>query len=103
LGRGRRGLHFAHGAGFAAGRALLGLAAGVHLIAAFFTGKDRHDKTSSGQRRWEIARILARAEACGYKNSRFYWASSKIGFSVILNGVKDLNLLKIRDSSLRSE
>jgi hypothetical protein len=29
--------------------------------------------------------------------------SCKTGFSVILNEVKDLNLLKIRDSSLRSE
>jgi hypothetical protein len=30
-------------------------------------------------------------------------SSGKIGFSVILNEVKTLNLLKIQDSSLRSE
>jgi hypothetical protein len=30
-------------------------------------------------------------------------AISKPGFSVILNAVKDLNALKIQDSSLRSE
>jgi len=30
-------------------------------------------------------------------------ASGKTGFSVILNEVQDLNLLKIRDSSLPSE
>jgi hypothetical protein len=39
---GRRGFHFAHGAGLAAGRAFLGFAAGIHLIAAFFAGKDGH-------------------------------------------------------------
>jgi hypothetical protein len=38
-----RGLHLAHGAGLAAGRALLGLTAGFHLIAALFTGKNGHD------------------------------------------------------------
>jgi hypothetical protein len=30
-------------------------------------------------------------------------AFCKTGFSVILNAVKDLNLLKIRDASLRSK
>jgi hypothetical protein len=33
---------FAHGAGLTAGRAFLGFAAGVHLIAAFFAGKYCH-------------------------------------------------------------
>jgi hypothetical protein len=41
LGR-RRGLNFAHGAGLTAGRAFLGFAARVHLIAAFFAGKNSH-------------------------------------------------------------
>jgi hypothetical protein len=47
-----RGLHFAHGAGFAAGRAFLGFATGVHLIAAFFTGKDGHREFSKVQKRY---------------------------------------------------
>jgi hypothetical protein len=36
-------------------------------------------------------------------NGKDFRASCKIRFSVILNEVKDLNLLKIRDSSLHSE
>jgi hypothetical protein len=47
---GGRGLHFAHGAGFAAGRAFLGFATGVHLIATFFAGKDGHDYTSGSDK-----------------------------------------------------
>jgi hypothetical protein len=39
---GGRGFHFAHGAGFTAGGAFLRFAAGVHLAAAFLTGKDGH-------------------------------------------------------------
>jgi len=40
---GRRGFLFAHAAGFAAGRAFFGFAAGVDGSAALFTGKDSHD------------------------------------------------------------
>jgi hypothetical protein len=36
------GLNFAHDAGFAALGALFGLAAGVHLAAAFFASEDGH-------------------------------------------------------------
>jgi hypothetical protein len=39
---GGRSLHFAHSAGFTAGGAFLGFAAGVHLFAAFVAGKDGH-------------------------------------------------------------
>jgi hypothetical protein len=49
LGR-RRGLHFTHGAGLAAGRTFLGFAARVHFIAAFFAGKNSHDYTSESDK-----------------------------------------------------
>ena len=39
----RRCLLLAHGAGFAAVGALLGFAAGLHGLTAFFAGKDCHD------------------------------------------------------------
>src|SRR5208282_6264038 len=42
LGRGG-GLHLAHGAGLPARAALLGFAAGFHVAAAFFTGKNGHE------------------------------------------------------------
>jgi hypothetical protein len=40
----------AHGAGLAAGRAFLGFAAHIHLIAAFLAGKDSHDYTSESDK-----------------------------------------------------
>ena len=52
---GRGGDLFAHGAGLAAGGALLGFAAGFDVAAAFFTFKDGHevppmDRTIQGSR-----------------------------------------------------
>jgi hypothetical protein len=70
---GRRGLLFAHGAGLAAGRALLGFAARIHRIAAFLAGKDGHDYTSESDK-LTVSGHRGKKRRCGSSGKpRFWW------------------------------